>query len=697
MGKTRTTHPHIQVLPEIKGKGEDNIIGDLHGHADCLEAVMKTMKPGDRLFIAGDLVDRGKKNAELIRMIIENKNVYAIRGNHEDLCLDGIRGLEEMAAFIKKHDKESIMDWATDTLKESPPQLINSTEQLILNHTVNGGEWLVKLFKDEIDAGIIKVNKNKKVTYAKNSEVKMIKDFMSDLPYLIHVRGIKPFNVVHADMPISDAELQYRILTGEGLSPEEVKYGTWARENSSNLYIKYVGNNKNSCITYVGHSITTDNDGAKPVRNHSNTVNLDVGAYYLDANLVANHTRGRCKWAGPGVKELNQDRVQFIEAVVNSHMAEQNNLIKFLKKAAMCTSWKKLAKLVGIKPEKKLKKKSEKKTKKKPSGLFKRKVKPVNDASIKEDNDLLACAIYNNAISEELLLNAKSSELRELLHCGLDANMYLSDGNTLLYHAVDGNKLDIMDALLEKDADPMQENIENDDTPLGIALDSQNQLSIGLMFTEYAKRGTSEIHAAVSHGNFELTKKLIAEYPFLNTSTNKGTTALHIATNNGQLALVTLLANNGADLDAKLISTGHTPLLISVTNNDTETTEALLERGADPDIALEVSGFTALHTAATEGNVEMVRILIEYEANPDVTISTTSMQVGYFFRDDDKATRQRVDEFLRGKNADKIEIKPEDIAQILGFKDIQEILQKAAEQKFEMENHSRKALRSMHQ
>ena len=65
--------PDIVVLPENE-KGHDKVIGDVHGGLTAFKQWIKTLRPGDRGFCVGDLVDRGEKGGSVgvIEAIIDN-------------------------------------------------------------------------------------------------------------------------------------------------------------------------------------------------------------------------------------------------------------------------------------------------------------------------------------------------------------------------------------------------------------------------------------------------------------------------------------------------------------------------------------------------------------------------------------------------------------------------------------------------
>jgi diadenosine tetraphosphatase ApaH/serine/threonine PP2A family protein phosphatase len=68
-------------------------IGDIHGCADELDAMVKAIAPaaGDTLIFVGDYVDRGPASREVIEQLIDLQRgpaeVVFLKGNHEDMML----------------------------------------------------------------------------------------------------------------------------------------------------------------------------------------------------------------------------------------------------------------------------------------------------------------------------------------------------------------------------------------------------------------------------------------------------------------------------------------------------------------------------------------------------------------------------------------------------------------------------------
>lgn len=74
------------------------VCGDIHGCLDELEAKLAEVgfdKTRDQLFALGDLVDRGPKSAECVRLLNEPW-FHSIKGNHEVLMEEAAKGNAEM-------------------------------------------------------------------------------------------------------------------------------------------------------------------------------------------------------------------------------------------------------------------------------------------------------------------------------------------------------------------------------------------------------------------------------------------------------------------------------------------------------------------------------------------------------------------------------------------------------------------------
>lgn len=75
------------------------VIGDIHSGLKALKQLLEkaSVSPQDHLIFLGDYVDGWSDAAETIRFLIDLKKTYNctfIRGNHDELCLDWLKGGE---------------------------------------------------------------------------------------------------------------------------------------------------------------------------------------------------------------------------------------------------------------------------------------------------------------------------------------------------------------------------------------------------------------------------------------------------------------------------------------------------------------------------------------------------------------------------------------------------------------------------
>jgi serine/threonine protein phosphatase 1 len=228
-------------------KGRDFIFGDLHGCLPLLKE--KLTKAGfnpqkDRLFSVGDLTDRGPQSYESLELL-EKDWFYSVVGNHDDMLL-GWLGRRHFSYM----DRETLV------------------------YPGNGGEWVEQLG-------------NEQMSYLRE----IVAPALERRPYVIHVKGKRPFNVLHAEVYTAHrTELGY--LTDEELADESMlaqakELLTWGRQLYSQKILKSrkltvcddrfidIGGDHVEGLspTYVGHSICPC-----PVR-YSNHFFLDGGAY----------------------------------------------------------------------------------------------------------------------------------------------------------------------------------------------------------------------------------------------------------------------------------------------------------------------------------------------------------------------------------------------------------------------------------
>jgi len=182
---------------------------------------------------------------------------------------------------------------------------------------------------------------------------------------------------------------------------------------------------------------------------------------------------------------------------------------------------------------------------------------------------ILACAGWVVAGSFEDFFNAIKHDdvgkVKELLHRGFDANTTDTKGQTGLYLA-----------LLEPSFKTAEVLIDWPKT-------DANRLN---------PQGESILMLASLKGHLDLAKKLIKKGGDVNKT---GWTPLHYAASGGHAALVGLLLENNAYIDAESPN-GSTPLMMAAMYGSEASVKLLLQEGADPRIKNQ-QGLSALDFA----------------------------------------------------------------------------------------------------
>ena len=106
-----------------------DIIGDIHGHASALEALLLKMNykevngvwqhPGRRVIFVGDYIDRGpaiRETLHIVRSMTENDKAIALMGNHEYNALAYAYELPD-GTSLRPHNAKNIKQHA-ETLKQ---------------------------------------------------------------------------------------------------------------------------------------------------------------------------------------------------------------------------------------------------------------------------------------------------------------------------------------------------------------------------------------------------------------------------------------------------------------------------------------------------------------------------------------------------------------------------------------------------
>ena len=120
---------------------------------------------------------------------------------------------------------------------------------------------------------------------------------------------------------------------------------------------------------------------------------------------------------------------------------------------------------------------------------------------------------------------------------------------------------------------------------------------------------------ATRKGNAMTTFRFILLFILVLTPayTTGGVTSLHDAVNTNNAAVVKVLLEQGADVNATN-EDGHTALHIAAIRNRAGVAKVLLEHGADVNATVG-NGWTALEIAADKGYTDVIKVLLEHGAH----------------------------------------------------------------------------------
>lgn len=74
------------------------VLSDIHGNKEAFDTILSMidLKPEDRLYILGDVIDRGDYGVELLQQIRAMQNCTLLLGNHEYMMVNALRHPENL-------------------------------------------------------------------------------------------------------------------------------------------------------------------------------------------------------------------------------------------------------------------------------------------------------------------------------------------------------------------------------------------------------------------------------------------------------------------------------------------------------------------------------------------------------------------------------------------------------------------------
>ena len=160
------------------------VISDVHGDKEKFFKLLKKInfKKRDTLYIIGDLIDRGEDGIELLKYVMEQKNIVLLKGNHErDMCRAICHDNTEISPAVLDLFELWFSNGGKVTyqklLKESPEraaQIIDYVSSL-RNHTIVSVRMKKYLL---VHAGIVM---KPELSFIDNLEINAAYDFVCDI------------------------------------------------------------------------------------------------------------------------------------------------------------------------------------------------------------------------------------------------------------------------------------------------------------------------------------------------------------------------------------------------------------------------------------------------------------------------------------------------------------------------------------
>ncbi|XP_027104226.1 protein VAPYRIN-LIKE-like [Coffea arabica] len=203
-----------------------------------------------------------------------------------------------------------------------------------------------------------------------------------------------------------------------------------------------------------------------------------------------------------------------------------------------------------------------------------------------------------------------------LLGAGASVDARCRDGRTALFRAAANGHRQMVDMLIEMQANP---NIAEKDlgrSAIDVARDKGH-----FEVARVLERGEAVLHAA-RRGELKLLESLLETGASMNFCDQYGLTAIHMAAIKGHKDAVMTLVEFGAELECQ-DAEGHTPLHLAVEGGCFETVEVLINRGANVN-AKSKKGATPLYISRMMGYEDVSRLLSDKGAASPVSSASPS-------------------------------------------------------------------------
>jgi ankyrin repeat protein len=165
----------------------------------------------------------------------------------------------------------------------------------------------------------------------------------------------------------------------------------------------------------------------------------------------------------------------------------------------------------------------------------------------------------------------------------------------------------------------------------GIKFSEEEKTKLTNRLNEQNKNGKTIVHIAAQNGQADAICMLADKGADVNARDSDGATPMHYSAFYGHANAIRMLADKGADVN-KPMEDSRTPMHIAAHNGHVEAIRMLAGKGAKVNIANN-NGETPMHFAAHKGHVEAIRVLADKRANVNAQDSDgeTPMHVAAYY------------------------------------------------------------------